>query len=91
MPTQCIPEQMEFQGLGSRKVIADFSGGRVTSDAGGLLLREAAEGSKILREFADCFSDYRDPDRIARSSRHALPLRFRLLLGRIWGVVRSAG
>jgi hypothetical protein len=55
---------MEFQGLGSRKVIADFSGGRVTSDAGGLLLREAAEGSKILREFADCFSDYRDPDRI---------------------------
>ena len=64
MPTQCIPEQMEFQGLGSRKVVADFSGGRVTSDGGGLLLREVEQGAGILRRFAECFTDYRNPDQI---------------------------
>jgi hypothetical protein len=44
--------------------VADFSGGMVTSDAGALLLREVEEGSEILREFASCFFDYRDPKRI---------------------------
>jgi hypothetical protein len=61
LPTQCIPEQLEFQGIGKRKVVADFSGGRVTSDAGALLLREVAEGAKILRAFAECFEDFRNP------------------------------
>ena len=64
MQTQCIPEQMEFQGLARRKVVADFSGGEVTSDAGGLLVREVAEGAGILRRFAGCFTDYRNPDQI---------------------------
>ena len=64
MPTECIPEQLEFQGLGRRRVVADFSGGRVTSDAGALLLREVAVGSKILEAFAECFVDYRKPERI---------------------------
>jgi hypothetical protein len=47
-----------------RRVVADFSGGQVTSDAGGLLLREVAEGSRVLCEFAECFVDHRDPERI---------------------------
>jgi len=64
LTTECIPEQLEFQGLGRRKVVGDFSGGRVTSDAGGLLLREVAEGSRILKDFAGCFADQRDLDRI---------------------------
>ena len=57
MHTQCNPEQLEFQGLGTRKVVADFSGGRITSDAGGLLLREVEKGAGILRSFAECFVD----------------------------------
>jgi hypothetical protein len=48
-------------------VVADFTGGEVTSDAGGLLLREVAEGSRILRRFADCFVDHRDPELIEHS------------------------
>ena len=36
----------------------------MTSDAGGLLLREVENGSGILREFAGCFVDYRDPERV---------------------------
>ena len=39
--TQCIPERMEFQRLGLRDVIAATDSGAITSDAGGLLLREA--------------------------------------------------
>jgi len=64
LQTQCIPEQIEFQGLGRRKVVGDFSGGRVTSDAGGLLLREVEEGAGILQRFSECFVDYRDQDLI---------------------------
>ena len=60
--TQCNPEQLEFQGFGTRKVVADFSGGRITSDAGSLLLREVEKGTGILRSFAECFVDYRTPE-----------------------------
>jgi hypothetical protein len=48
-------------------VVADFSGGVVTSDAGGLLLREVAEGSRILRRFAECFVDHREPEAVEHS------------------------
>jgi hypothetical protein len=65
--TECIPQQLEFQGLGARKVVADFSGGEVTSDAGGLLLREVAEGTRLLQKFSECFVDYRNPDQIEHS------------------------
>ncbi|MBD3853426.1 MAG: IS1380 family transposase [Acidobacteria bacterium] len=67
MHTQCNPEQLEFQGLGTRKVVADFSGGRITSDAGSLLLREVEEGTGILRSFAACFVDYRVPESVEHS------------------------
>ena len=40
MDTECKPKQLEFQSLGRREVIGRFDGGRITSDGGGLLLRE---------------------------------------------------
>jgi hypothetical protein len=58
---------MEFQGLGKRKVVADFSGGEVTSDTGGLLLREVENGAGILSRFAECFIDYRAQDLVEHS------------------------
>jgi hypothetical protein len=64
MHTDCTPIQLCFQGLGRRKVVAGFDGGEITSDAGGLLLREVAHGTAILSRFASCFSDYRDPNLI---------------------------
>lgn len=67
MPTQCNPEQLSFQGIGSRQVVADFSGGEVTSDAGALLLREIESLSHILQRFAECFVDHRNPDLIEHS------------------------
>jgi hypothetical protein len=42
-------------------VVADFSGGRITSDAGSLFLREVEMGTGILQKFAECFVDYRHP------------------------------
>ena len=37
MPTQCSTKPLEFEGHGSRRVVADFDGGPITSDAGALL------------------------------------------------------
>jgi len=62
--TDCSPGQLEFQGFGGRRVEAAFDGGRQTSDAGLLLLREVAERTGLLRRFVACFTDHRRPDRI---------------------------
>ena len=40
MVTECTLDQFEFQGFGRRKIIADFDGGSITSDAGVLPLLE---------------------------------------------------
>jgi hypothetical protein len=49
-------------------VVADFSAGRLSTDAGGVvLLREVAERSGLLRRFAAGFTDHRDPALIEHS------------------------
>jgi hypothetical protein len=45
-------------------VVARFDGGDITSDGGSLLLRELEANTGIIRRFAECFTDHRDPDRI---------------------------
>ena len=40
MATDCIPQQLAFQGPGRRRVVASFDGGTLTSDGGLLLLGE---------------------------------------------------
>lgn len=40
MQTQRTPGRLHFHPLGRREVVARFDGGRITSDAGGALLRE---------------------------------------------------
>ncbi len=60
MHTDCNADLFGFQDLGQRKVVAGFDGGMISSDAGGLLLREVALATGYLREFARCFSDFRD-------------------------------
>lgn len=64
MRTDCTTEQLEFQGLGRRRVVAGFDAGRATSDGGVVLLREVAERSGVLRDFARCFHDHRRRDLI---------------------------
>jgi hypothetical protein len=62
MTTECNASYLDFPMLGSREVLADFDGGDITSDGGALLLRETERLTGILRQFAACFTDHRNPD-----------------------------
>jgi Transposase DDE domain group 1 len=59
--TECRTEQYKFHTLGNREVVGHFDGGDITTDAGGLLLREVEQRTGIIGRFAACFRDYRDP------------------------------
>jgi len=61
MRTECNTERMEFHGLGRRTVVGRFDGGRISSDGGGVLLREVERRTHILKRLAECFTDHRDP------------------------------
>lgn len=68
MRTDCNAERLSFGNVGSREVIADFEGGRLSSDGGVLLLRLAEERTRIVERFvARCMTDYRNPDLIEHS------------------------
>jgi hypothetical protein len=45
-------------------VVAQFDGGTLSSDGGGLLLREVERRTRIVERFAACFTDYRRPEYI---------------------------
>lgn len=60
--TECKRDGYGFHALGHREVRGHFDGGDISSDAGGLLLREVEQRTGILRRFACCFRDYRNPD-----------------------------
>lgn len=62
--TECTPKTLDFQPLAHREVVAAFDGGRITSDAGAVLLREVDLRFGFLDAFAACFTDHRDPDLI---------------------------
>lgn len=46
---------------------ADFSGGRLSSDGGAVLLGQADRGLGLTRMLARCFTDRRDPDLVEHS------------------------
>src|SRR5208282_5815641 len=56
-----LDHPMLFSDLGSRQVVADFSGGTLSSDAGALLLRQVDINLGLTAELAQCFNDQRDP------------------------------
>jgi hypothetical protein len=62
--TQCTQQSFEFQQVGGREIVARFDGGRVTSDGGGILLREVEGRFGFVEKFAACFTDHRDPEKI---------------------------
>lgn len=61
MSTDCIPEELNFQALGRRQVVAKFDGGTLSTDGGLLLLRELEARLGLLQGFSECFTDYRSP------------------------------
>jgi len=61
MPTECTPTLFEFEAVDRRAVVARFDGGDITSNAGALLLGQVDRGLGLMRRFAACFIDRRDP------------------------------
>ena len=70
MKTECNANQLEFHGIKSRQVVGRFDGGQISSDGGGILLREVEQRTGILQRLSECFIDYRNPKYIT----HTLPL-----------------
>lgn len=67
-PTDCQQTSFQFQALGRREVVADFTGGTLSSDGGVLLLRELDRSLGLTRRIAGCFVDRRDPDLITHAA-----------------------
>ena len=77
--TDCSQSKLEFQGLGGRKVEADFSGGHLSSNGGTLFLREVDERLQLSSRLSRCFRDLRDQ----RFVEHRLPT---LIAQRVHGI-----
>jgi Transposase DDE domain group 1 len=59
--TDCNLESLSFSSLGRKAVVADFRGGRLTSDAGTLLLREVADRIGLFDALDAAIPDPRHP------------------------------
>jgi len=82
MNADCIREPIGFSRLKSRNVVADFAGGTLTSDAGGLLLREVDRRIGLVDALTRCIADPRDPARITHELRTLIAQRlFAIALG----------
>jgi Transposase DDE domain group 1 len=80
--TECREQKLLFQAHGSRAVEAAFDGGMITSDGGALLLRELESKQHIVKDFAGCFIDHRDPSSIEFTVQELVKQRvFGLALG----------
>lgn len=59
--TDCNREPLAFSSLGSKSVRGDFLGGRLTSDAGALLLREIGQKTGLFDALNEAIPDPRNP------------------------------
>ena len=64
MATECTQKDFGFHPLKHREIRAQFDGGAITTEGGGLLLREVEKRIGMVRQFAACFRDYRKVDLI---------------------------
>ena len=64
MVSECNQFVLGFHPLRRREIRAQFDGGAISSDGGGVLLREVEKRIRLLRRFAMGFTDYRNPELI---------------------------
>jgi len=69
MRTECIADLFGFAPVEGRRVEASFDGGRITSDAGGLLVGMTDRALGLVDRLAQCFTDHRDPELIEHTVR----------------------
>jgi len=73
--TECNRKTLQFSSLSRKKILADFSGGRLTSDGGALLLREANRRIGLIDALAACITDPREPAKIKHDVKTMLAQR----------------
>ena len=82
MKTHRNKKNLSFQTKISRKVVAQFNGGAITSDAGGLLLQQTERLTGIISQFTSSFTDHRDPGLIEHTVEQLVAQRiYALALG----------
>lgn len=60
--TECSQDRIEFASpVPGREVVAEFSGGTISSDGGALLLMKTEARMNLLSRFSACFLDGRSP------------------------------
>lgn len=77
--TPCSKQSLLFSNLGSRQVLANFEGGRITSDTGVLLLREIDKRTGLIQALSNAIPDPRDPSKIEHD-------QYTMLAQRIFGI-----
>ena len=77
--TECTQSSFSFAALYRREIVAEFDGGDITTDAGGLLLREIDRRLNLTQRMAACFTDYRRPELVE----HTVP---ELVAQRVYGL-----
>jgi hypothetical protein len=77
--TKCTIEKFEFPGLKRRQIITQFSGGAITSDAGGILLRQIDRHQGLTKSISKVLHD----PRRQKSCDHSL---LSLIRQRIYGL-----
>src|SRR3974377_502729 len=73
--TECNQSLFPFEAHFSRQGGAQFGGSWLTTEGGALLLRQADRKIDLLRRVAGCFTDYRQPERIAHRLEEMLAQR----------------
>ena len=73
--TDCNRQPLTFSSLGAQSVVADFLGGRLTSDAGALLLREVGQRTGLFEAIAAAIPDPRNPVFVIHDQRSMIAQR----------------
>ena len=73
--TDCNRDPLHFSRLGPKAVVADFQGGRLTTDAGALLLREVADRLGLFDALDAAIPDPRHPAFIVHDQQAMLAQR----------------
>jgi Transposase DDE domain group 1 len=80
--TECSAKSYAFGSLSGRQVVADFSGGQLTTDGGVILIAQVDAHYRLSERLASCFSDNRCESRV----QHALK---DLVAQRLYGLVQG--
>jgi len=73
--TDGSPDALRFARVGGKQVVADFRGGRLTTDAGALLLREAERRLGLFEALDTAIPDPRQPALIEHDQKALLAQR----------------